>query len=536
MVDSPLTNPFPGLRPFRSEEDWLFFGREKQTAGMLSRLGGRRFLTVLGASGSGKSSLVRAGLIPALHRGTMGRAGSSWEVVVVRPGDNPLRALARGFCDEGLYNAEDPETEPRLVATLAHSGRGLIDAYRQSGIEAGANLLVVVDQFEEIFRFQQRDDDRHDEANTFVDLLLEASAQTRCPIYIVLTMRSDRLGGCSRFRGLAAAVNDGGYLVPRLDRDELRQAIEGPVKVAGGEISRRLVQRFLNDVGDDLDRLPVFQHTLMRTWNRWAIEHSSGEPVDLPHYDAIGGMEEALSRHADEIWETLPDDRSREVAARVFRALTEKVTDNRSIGRPMPIARLEKIAATAREELLTVIEAFRQPGATFLMPGVDTELQDATVIDLSHESLMRVWTRLSDWVEEESRSARIYRRLAESAGRWREGPADLYDDADLRITRAWRDEWSPNAAWAELHGGGFDETMSFLDESHAAAERVEREREVARQREVDQGRDLAETQRLRAAEQERAAGRLRWLVGGLAVALVAAVVALVIAARALELV
>ena len=207
MPDDRLLNPFPGLRPFQTDEDWLFFGRERQTAELLSLLGKHRFLAVVGTSGSGKSSLVRAGLIPTLHRGTMGRAGSSWEMVVVRPGGSPLRALARGFCDEGLYDADDPEAEPRLVATLAHSGRGLVDAYRQSDIEAGANLLVVVDQFEEIFRFHQRDDDSHDEANTFVDLLLEASAQTECPIYIVLTMRSDYLGDCSHFRGLAAAVN-----------------------------------------------------------------------------------------------------------------------------------------------------------------------------------------------------------------------------------------------------------------------------------------------------------------------------------------
>lgn len=532
MAEGSFINPFPGLRPFQTDEDWLFFGRERQTAELLARLGEYRFLAVVGTSGSGKSSLVRAGLIPALHRGTMGRAGSSWEMVVLRPGGSPLRSLARGFRDEGLYDADDPETEPRLVATLAHSGRGLVEAYRQSEIEEDTNLLVVIDQFEEVFRFQQRDDDCHDEADTFVDLLLEASAQTECPIYVALTVRSDDLGDCSQFRGLAAAVNDGEYLIPRLDRDELRRAIEGPVNVGGGKISPRLVQQLLNDVGDDLDQLPVLQHALMRTWERWATENAKGEPIDLVHYDAVGRMAEALSRHADEVFESLPTDQGRALAARVFRALTEKGADNRGRRRPTRVARLEEIAGTTREELLAVLDAFRQPGVTFLMPGARTELQDRTVIDISHESLMRVWARLSGWVEEEFQSARVYRRLAESATIWKDGRAGLYHDPDLQLARSWREEWNPNAAWAALYGGGFEEAMIFLEESQATAEKAEQEREAARQRELDQAREIAEAQRLRAAEQKRAAGRLRWLVGGLAVALVAAVIALLMAVSA----
>src|SRR5215469_16217974 len=143
-------NPFPGLRPFRSDEHHLFFGREEQTAALLQLLRTNRFLAVVGTSGSGKSSLVRAGMIPELHGGTMTRAGSTWEVILLRPGGSPIENLARAFVEADLYDPDDPSTLPRLLATLNRSRFGLVEAVKQcDAMDPDANLLVVVDQFEE---------------------------------------------------------------------------------------------------------------------------------------------------------------------------------------------------------------------------------------------------------------------------------------------------------------------------------------------------------------------------------------------------
>ena len=194
---------------------------------------------MVGTSGSGKSSLVRAGMIAALHGGTMSQAGSSWEVMVLRPGGSPIENLARAFVDAGIYDPEDPATLPRLLATLNRSRFGLVEAMKQSDVfEPGANLLVVVDQFEELFRFRQQGVDSEETAAAFVNLLLTASEQAECPIYVAITMRSDYLGDCSEIPGLAEAVNDGEYLIPRLLRDQKRDAIENPIGV-GGAGSRR---------------------------------------------------------------------------------------------------------------------------------------------------------------------------------------------------------------------------------------------------------------------------------------------------------
>jgi WD40 repeat protein/energy-coupling factor transporter ATP-binding protein EcfA2 len=517
-------NPFPGLRAFQSDEDHLFFGREEQTARLLGILREQRFVAVVGTSGSGKSSLVRAGLIPALHGGTMAHAGTHWEMCVMRPGGDPLRNLAAALIEADLYDAKDPDALPRLKATLSRSRFGLTEAVRQSDVrESGANLLVVVDQFEELFRFRVHGAAQEEASEAFIKLLLTASREESPKIYVVLTMRSDYLGDCAQIPGLAEAVNQGEYLIPRLTRNQQRAAIEKPVGVGRAKIAPRLVQQLLNDVGGADDQLPVLQHALMRTWDVWTTDHAPDEPVDLRHYESTGGLAEALSRHADEIFEGLPDDAHRDAAARAFKALTVKGADNRGIRRPTRLERLGRLVGADEAAVRAVIEAYRQPGVTFLMPGVGTPLAAEQVIDLSHESLMRVWRRLSGWVEEEAQSARIYRRLADTAALWQEKRAGLYHDPDLQIARTWCEGSRPNAQWAEQYGGGFEAAMAFLDQSREAADTEERVREAARRRELEQAKRIAEAERQQLELQQAAARRLRVFAAGLAVVAMAAV-------------
>jgi len=519
-------NPFPGLRPFRSDEDYLFFGREQQTSELLVRLRDHRLIAVVGTSGSGKSSLVRAGLLPELQGGTLNRAGSAWEIALLRPGADPITHLARALQDTGLYNADDADVIPQLVATLRRSATGLAEALRQSTIEPHANLLVVVDQFEELFRYRETRAANQETAEAFVNLLLEAADQRIQPVYIVLTMRSDYLGDCSQFRGLAEAVNRGEYLIPCLSRDQLRLVIEGPIKVCGGKITFRLLQQLLNDVARDRDQLPVLQHALMRAWDHWMAHCNNDEPFDLHHYEAVGEMHGALSRHADEIYDDLANDRLRVVAEKVFKTLTERGPDNRGIRRPTQFDQLCEVVSADADDVSAVLQAFRQGGRTFLTPSEPAELRIETVIDLSHESLMRGWQRLDHWVEEEAQSARIYRRLAETAALHLEQKADLYHDPDLQIALSWREIEGPNASWAHRYHPGFDAALAFLEQSQAAKQEQEEIREAARLRELEQARAVAEAERSRAEEQARFATRLKWLVRGLGLVAIVAIVAL----------
>ena len=336
-------NPFPGLRPFEPDEDHLFFGRENEVDELLRRLRSNRFLSIVGTSGCGKSSLIRCGLIPSLYGGSMAKAGSSWRVSIFRPGEDPIGHLATALAPRDVIGTTEGTLGCVLIdAALRRGTRGLIDAVQLARIPPGDNVLVVVDQFEELFRFERsRQHPRaRDEAIAFVKLLLDASGQTDVPIYVVLTMRSDFIGDCMEYPGLPEAFNASQYLVPRLTRDELRSAITGPVAVAGGEIAPRLVQRLLNDVGNDQDRLPVLQHALMRTWDFWARRPEPRGPIDLADYEAVGSLRDALSRHAEEAYLETGSDRARLIAERIFRAMTDLVADPRGVRRPCSVAEL----------------------------------------------------------------------------------------------------------------------------------------------------------------------------------------------------
>jgi hypothetical protein len=330
-----------------------------------------------------------------------------------------------------------------------------------------------------------------DEAAAFIKLLLEAKRQTDVPVYIVITMRSDFLGDCAQFRDLPEAINDGQYLIPRMTRDQRREAITGPVAVGGGEISGRLVNRLLNDVGDDPDHLPILQHALMRTWELWAHDRRNGEPIDLRHYEAVGTLTDALSRHADEAFAELPNERSRALAEKIFKSLTEKGPDNREIRRPTRVSEIAAIAESSPEEVIAVIEPFRQTGRSFLMPPASVPLTADSLVDISHESLIRGWERLRKWVDEEARSANIYRRIADTAILHSEGHAGLWHDPDLALALRWREENRPNAVWAEHYHPQFALAMNFIDASKTANEAEIAERERARKKEVRRTRIFA---------------------------------------------
>ena len=523
MADRQLFNPFPGLRPFGAEEDYLFFGREEQTRELLQLLRTHRFLAVVGTSGSGKSSLVRAGLLPALYGGTMVGVGSDGSTVVFRPGGDPLLNLAEAMIEADLYDPEDDEAPLRIRATLSRSRLGLVQSVKQSDLPEGTNLLIVVDQFEELFRFRDTSEEHQSRATAFVKLLLNAVADPELPIYVAITMRSDYLGDCAQLPGLAEAVNDGEYLIPKLTRDQKRDAIEKPVSVGGGQISPALVQQLLNDVGDDSDQLPILQHVLMRIWDKWELDQNAAGSIDLSHYDSVGGMNNALSLHADEVHDDLPDDDSRQLSMRLFQAITERSDDERGIRRPTRMDQLCEIVDGSPEEVAVVLDAYRQAGRTFVMPGQDVELNSETVVDISHESLMRVWQRLKGWVAEESQAVRIYRRLAETAALHAEDAAGVYRDPDLQIATSWRDNSQPTEAWAHRYHAGFTTAMEFLDKSWAEAHAEEEAREAARKRELEQARKLAESERKRAEVQAKAKKRVDILLAGISVALLIAV-------------
>jgi len=503
-----LLNPFPGLRPFESNENHLFFGRDGQSNELLRKLRETHFLAVVGTSGSGKSSLVRAGLIPDLHSGMMAGSTTNWRMAIFRPGGNPMDNMARALSQPGVLiqdeiSEEDRHTQEQFIRiTLGRSALGLVECLRQANLSADEKLLVVVDQFEEIFRFVSNSTlpNAHDQAAAFVKVLLTSLQQKDTPIYIVITMRSDYLGDCSRFRDLPEAINDGQYLIPRMTRNQRREAICGPIAVGGAEIKPQLVQKLLNDVGSNPDQLPIMQHALMRTWDHWKEKGAPDNPIDISDYEAIGGIEHALSLHADqayvEVAKGYPSEeaeRRQKIVEKLFKILTEKGADNREIRRQAMLKDIVTQTGANKEEVISVIEVFRKPGYSFLMPP-KRELTDHTVVDISHESLIRQWKTLSIWVDEEAESSKIFLRLAESAQLHLDNKKDNLFGLELDQYLEWRENYKPDLAWAKRYATDCDKCLRYLEESQQQrADLLEEKKSLALKEEIRRKKELKRT-------------------------------------------
>ena len=474
---------------------------------MVDRLAATRFLSVLGSSGTGKSSVVRTGLLDSLELGLMAKAGSSWRVADFRPGSDPLRNLAGALlANEEHVTASDRDS---LRGFLARGPRAVIEWCRDGNLPAGTNLLLLADQFEELFRYQ--DYAKREETQALVELLLESAHSTEFPIYVTITMRSEYLGACAFLDGLAETISRGMVLIPRLTREQCRMAIVGPADVCGIRTDQPLVNQLLNDLtsfaswddtggADELDKqarkadqLPLLQYTLNRMWLRARERRGAGADgrslvLRLADYETIGGLRGALNEHANQLLKELQDKAPESAVEGVFRGLISGATVAEAVRRPRPFGELVKLADRNEPAVRAVVDKFREFGVNFLAPELNPSdpkpLDDDAFVDISHESLIRQWSKLSEWLEKEARAAHLWRRLRD-----RLADGDLLQGRELAALIAWNEEMRPNAEWAKRYGGDFDAAMTFLERSQRAeqdrieaAKRAEEERLAAKQR------------------------------------------------------
>lgn len=458
------TNPYIGLRSFDVDESILFFGRKDQTLELLQGLHQHHFVAVVGSSGCGKSSLLRAGLIPALKAGYLVDDSDHWIITIMKPGQSPLYNLV-----ESLLQQINPGINPGDVSSLLkkideEGADAILEVIVPIWKEKKVNFFLLVDQFEELFRFtmNQKDTAKKDEAIDFVNIMLELSQQSKIPFYVVITMRSDFIGECDQFSGLPEAMNKSQYLVPRLNRLELKTAIEGPARLYGGKINPTLTSRLLNEFGKVKDELPLLQHALMRMWDFETNISKSGE-LDLRDYESIGVLENALNNHANEALQGMSE-RELQITKKIFQALTVIDQNGRMIRRPVLLSELIAITGADKNELLALINLFIKDKRSFLIIHKTGSVDDK-VIDISHESLIRQWNTLCKWVEEEGKSVSNYIHLSKSAALFNQNEKDHLTGMELQNMLAWYNDFKPKEAWAKRYKEGFRESIDYLQAS-----------------------------------------------------------------------
>jgi WD40 repeat protein/class 3 adenylate cyclase len=493
--------PYKGLAAFEAEDAEVFFGREELVAELTARLAGSRFLAVVGPSGSGKSSVVRAGLLPAIWGDAL-PGSKAWQTLVLTPGAHPLEELAVRL---SLLSGHTPGT---LLRDLEADYRCLHLAVKAllAGGPAGVQLLLVVDQFEEIFALCHEEGERRQ----FIDALLCAVEVEGSRTLVVPTIRADFYGRCADYPDLAGRMGDN-VLVGPLREGELRQVIERPAEWVGLRLEPGLTEIIVNDVAEEPGALPLLSHALLETWER-----RRGRTLTLAGYAESGGVAGAIAQTADTVLEELSIE-EQGIARGIFLRLTEfgeeGTQDTRRRVAPAELVRRPEEAAAVEAVLKTLADArlITTGGGPVLSEGEGPvpSISEGTV-EVAHEALIREWPTLRGWLEEDREGLRVHRHLTEAAGEWarlERDPGELYRGARLAMA----------GEWAQAYGEEMNPLeREFLAASQEWAQRQEAEREAQRQREL-------EAERQRAEEQARNTRRLLWLVAALAVVFVLAV-------------
>jgi WD40 repeat protein len=506
--------PYKGLSYFDEADADLFVGREELTTRLVERVlslnsSGTRFLAVVGASGSGKSSLVRAGLVPALR---WNKKSIDWQIHVLTPTAHPLESLAASLLGENASIS----AIAALMDDLARDPRSLqIFAKRRPGVRAGSNVLLVLDQFEEVFALCRSEDER----SAFIAGLLMAASEPDGVVMVLITLRADFYAHCAKYIELREALAANQEYIGAMSEAELRRAIEEPARRGRWEFEPGLVDLLLHDIGREPGALPLLSHALLETWQR-----RRGRMMTLSGYTSSGGVRGAIAETAEAVFTDQFTREEQEIVRRIFLRLTE-LGDETSTGDTRRRATFSELILKPEERNSThrVLKALAD--ARLITTGEDT-------VEVAHEALIREWPTLRGWLEDNREGLRLHRQLTEAAQEWdaisRE-PDLLYRGA--RLTQA--------QEWARTQTDEMNELeRDFLYASLSLAQQEVAEREAQRQRELEAAQKLAESERQRAEEQtgfaKQLSKRATYLTGAFLLALSMAFTALYFGSQARE--
>ncbi len=461
MLEDPFDaslpdNPYPGLRSFYSSEWPIFFGRETMIDEIIELLVKNNFILIHGDSGCGKSSVIRAGVLVQLQQGYLAD-GKTWRTCAIVPRNAPLRGLAEALAR--LNTPEPSESDILDIRKILDHGK-LAPVLLSSWLLKDENdsICILVDQFEELFRFAR--EHSAEEAQAFIDVLTGIATSSPSGIFAILTMRSEFLGSCSRFSGLAETINHTQYLLPRMGNDALRRTIQEPARLYGGEIKKDLTEKLIENVKGNQDELPLIQHGLRQLWYRPKKTngpHASNVVLDLMDFEQAESLEKLLDDHASAILDKLigKNEKLTTLVEYVFRSLTDINADGQAIRRPLTFDRLKQETGSEEEALREVIEAFRAEGANFIFPFGSNKIEGRTMIDISHEAFIRSWSKLSDpkegWLWKEFNDGLAWRALRFQSARFVDNKKDQLSLAGLSERAKWISSL-PSPTWCERYG------------------------------------------------------------------------------------
>ena len=487
MTKSDL-NPFVGLKPYSENESEFYFGREQEVENLLHVLQKNKLLTLSGDSGAGKTSLIKAGLIPRLKNGFTGQAGKDWSIAYFRPGIDPLSNLAHALTFNDVLNIDNKPntTDNKYYSEIIsnYKALGIVEIYKRSEIYNTKNLLIVIDQLEDLFRFEQYfDTTLTEDDNNLMDMIYRSVTFKNTAIYFIICIEGAYLTKLTPYNKLQEIISQSQYSIQNLDYVGINQILEQTFYKHDIYFDSKVVESFIETLNEKISYLPNFQFLLQKLYEKHVINGVEKQHIDIDDIKELGGINSALSSDFETIYEGL-DKTDKNKMSLLFKGL--KDAQNSSIDSNynkilniseyinISVAELSSTVRDLKYKFNDLIEIF-EPSISGIPISEKKPFDSNNIINLKYTKFLN-WERRSEWLAEEENDYQDFKSFSDDAIKKNNGEVDFLKTPELESAIAWRDNPNHTLNWSKRYRLNFKETIAFINESEQDDLRIKKEK------------------------------------------------------------
>lgn len=487
MTKSDL-NPFIGLKPYSENESEFYFGREQEVENLLHVLQKNKLLTLSGDSGAGKTSLIKAGLFPRLKKGFIGQAGKDWSIAYFRPGIDPLSNLAHALTSNDVLNVDNKPntTDYKYYSEIIsnYKALGIVEIYKRSEIYKTRNLLIVIDQLEDLFRFEQYFDTvKSEDDNDLMDMIYRSVTFKDTSIYFIICIEGSYLTKLTPYNKLQEIISQSQYSIQNLDYVGINQILEQTFYKHNVHFDSKVVESFIEILNEKISFLPNFQFLLYKLYEKYVISGVEKQLIDVDDINELGGITNALSSDFEILYEAL-DKTEKNKMSLLFKGL--KDAQNSSIESNynkilniseyinISVAELSSTVRNLKLKYNDLIEIF-EPSISGIPISEKKPFDGKNIINLKYTKFLN-WKRRSEWLTEEENDYQSFKSFSEDAIKKNNGEVDFLKTPELESAIAWRDNRNHTLNWSKRYFFNFKETIDFINESEQDDLRIKKEK------------------------------------------------------------